>query len=101
MRYICGHFMKSYMNISPEILDMFCSTVPNFELLCDQMEDFFLNKYYRSEKLGKRLYFKEETIQELRYYLKMERERAGRELKEKGEEEMAETADSETFSVAK
>lgn len=41
------------------------------------MEDFFLNKYYRTEKLGKRLYFKEEKILELRYYLEKEKERTG------------------------
>ena len=67
-------------------------------MLCDQMEDFFLNKYYKCEKLGKRLYFNEDKIQELKYYLKQEKK--CKDMKEKGED-MVRTADSEIFSFAK
>ena len=69
MRYICGYFIESYERVDVGLLEFFLSVVPELEKLCDQMEDFFLNKYYKSEKLGKRLYFNEDKIQELKYYL--------------------------------
>ena len=67
----------------------FLDTTPEVEVLCDQMEDFFLNKHFKNEKLGKRLYFREEDIQELRYYLGQD----GQFGKEK-EEDLVRTADS-------
>ena len=48
MRYICNYFMNSYTKISSSTLVFFTNIIPDLEILCDQMEDFFLNKYYRS-----------------------------------------------------
>jgi hypothetical protein len=75
LKYISNHFLTSYQQIDPSLVTYFTDMIKDIELLCDQLEDLFLNKYFKSEKMGKRLYFKEEDVQELRYFLDSVREK--------------------------
>jgi hypothetical protein len=83
MRYICTYFTQAYMNTSLSIVELFTSIVPELEILCDRMEDFFLNKYYKTESLGRRLYFNEQSILEIKYYLMQEKLKENASKKEK------------------
>ena len=60
--------------------------------MCDDIEEFTLNKYFRQSSLGKKLYFKEEQLQEMTFYMTKNNKKA-----EKVCEDMVGTADSEGF----
>jgi hypothetical protein len=93
MRHICNHFLTAYTSIPLGTLEFFLAIVPEVELLCDQLEDYFLNKYFRCQEMGRRLYFKEEQLMELRWHIVKEKG----EEREKKAEEMLRTSDSEGF----
>ena len=73
MRHICHFFISAQEKISIETLEYFGDMIGELEILCDSMEDFFLNKHFKSDKMGKRLYFKEEEVQQLKYCLDQRR----------------------------
>ena len=73
----------------------FNDIVPEIEILCDDIEEFLMNKYFKQKSLGKKLYFKEEKLQEMTFYLSKNKK------EEKVMEEMASTADSEAFGGLK
>lgn len=82
------------------IIGSFVDVMPDLEVLCDQMEEFFLNKHFNEEKMGRRLYFKEEDIQKLRYHLAHQNHIRSKD-NDDNEQDMMFTADSDFFSFAK
>jgi hypothetical protein len=65
--------------------------VPEIELLCDQMESFITNKYFKGKNPNRKVYFSEETLQEMEYYL------AESMAEGKKEEDFIRTADDDGF----
>lgn len=69
MKHICNRFITAYDHIDREILISFNSIICEIEILIDSVDEFLLNKYYKEKSMGVKLYFKEEQIQELTFYL--------------------------------
>ena len=44
-------------------------TIPEIELICDKMEDLLLNKYFKGKPIKGKIYFKEEKVLEIKYFL--------------------------------
>lgn len=76
------------------MLECFIGSVPEIELLCDQMENFITNKYYKGNNPNKKVYFKAEALQEIEHYIFEAGEEKG-----KIEEDFIRTADSDFFSL--
>lgn len=62
--------LANYKSKDPNVLECFVVSVPEIELLCDQMEAMITNKYYKGKNPNKKVYFSEETLQEIDYYCK-------------------------------
>lgn len=75
-----------------ELLECFMDSVPEIELLCDQMESMITNKYYKGKIPNKKVYFSEEMLQEMEYY------RLGMKSSGKIEEDFIRTADDDFFA---
>jgi hypothetical protein len=57
MKYICDRFMRLYEHIDIRIISLFNSVIPEIELLCDEIEEYVVSKYYRGKGMGKKIYF--------------------------------------------
>lgn len=93
MRYICDRFTKLYPHIEISIIRSFYSIIPEIELLCDEMEEYVVSKYYKGKGIGKKLYFQEEKIKEIQFYLENQQYLVSQEK----EGEMFDTAESDFF----
>jgi hypothetical protein len=91
MFFVTDVFVKRYRECDWTILDCFMKSLPEIELLCDRMEEFLMNKYFRGKGPSKKIYFPEEKIREICYYLKQSKN-------EKPAHELGKTADSEKYS---
>lgn len=87
--------MGDYRKQEAEVLECFLGSVPEIELLCDQMENFITNKYYKGSNPNKKVYFRMEALQEIEHHLA---QAAAAKLNHQ-EEDFIRTADSEFFSL--
>jgi len=79
-----------------ERVRLFNSIIPEVELLCDQMEEFMVSKYFKGKGMSKKIYFLDDKIQEMNYYL----HRDPKVNNEKQNNEKFDTADSHYFTNA-
>lgn len=85
--------MSEYRTMEREDVYCFLNSIPEVELLCDELDEFVMNKYFKGKSPSKKIYFKEEDINEILYYLQMNGD--------KKEEEMVKTAESEGFGATR
>lgn len=95
MKKVIDELLGDYRRQEAEVLECFVGSVPEIELLCDQMENFITNKYYKGNNPNKKVYFKVEALQEIEHHLAQAA--AAKEHAE--EEDFIRTADSEFFSL--
>jgi hypothetical protein len=93
VKRITDDFLENYRSKEGEVLACFMDSIPEIELLCDQMEAFITNKYFRGKSPNKKLYFSEEVLQEIVYYLASIQEGS------KKEEDFIRTADDDFFGM--
>jgi hypothetical protein len=62
MKFICDRFLRLHKELDFLIIDTLYKIIPEIELLCDQMEEFMINKYFKAKSLSKKIYFKQEDI---------------------------------------
>lgn len=69
LRGITSCFIKEHQSSPFEDLKCFIKTLPEIELLCDKMEELLLNKYFKGRGPSSKIYFQEEEIAEITFYI--------------------------------
>lgn len=73
MEHLVSNFKSSYKNYGSCELECFMQTVSAIELYCDRVEEFTMNKYFKGKGPNKKIYFREEELGEISYYLQQAR----------------------------
>ena len=69
MKMIIDEILTNYRVFDVSQLKCFMKTIPEIELTCDKMEDLLLSKYFKGKAIKAKIYFKEEKVQEICYFL--------------------------------
>lgn len=69
MEHLVSSFKNSYKKYDGCELECFMQTVSAIELYCDRVEEFTMNKYFKGKGPSKKIYFREEELEEISYYL--------------------------------
>lgn len=99
MKKVVDELVGNYRLKQLEVVRCFVASVPEIELLCDQMENFITNKYYKGNNPNKKVYFKVEALQEIEHYIAGATAATATAKEEKQEEDFIRTADSDFFSL--
>jgi hypothetical protein len=85
LRLLVDYFLANYTTIDALTLDCFMHSLPEIELLCDRVEEFLMNKYFKGRAPPRKIYFQQDKIDEIAYYLGSHRPKLAQDT---GEEEL-------------
>jgi hypothetical protein len=69
LKKVVDGLTRQYRMLREEDLECFIMSIPDIEIVCDQAEDLMMNKYYRGQAPRRKIYFKQEDIFEIQYFL--------------------------------
>ncbi len=72
LKSIIDEIVGNYRRLDVGQLKCFMKTIPEIQLTCDKMEDLLLNKYFKGKPIKAKIYFKQEKVQEICYFLDYE-----------------------------
>ena len=69
MQRLTSQFLIGYRSMEAGKLECIVGSIPAIELLCDRVEEVLMNKYFKGKPPSRKIYFKEEDILEMKYFL--------------------------------